>query len=117
MRHEIDNRMRVPRPVAAATRAPLVRDLRLVNVLLIAGALSFFVGYLILNTQAAAKGFAIRAIEKRIGELEDQRQRLDLEVVAVRSMENLSGRVRDLGLVPVQSVDYVSGGPGTVAIK
>src|SRR5512135_2241382 len=74
---------------AAAAYAPWYRDLRVLNALLIAGIAAFFVGYLVLNNQAASKGFAARTLEKRIADLEEQRQKLDLDVVAVQSMDSL----------------------------
>lgn len=105
------------RAAAAAAYAPWYRDLRVLNALLIAGIAAFFVGYLIINNQASSKGFAVRTLEKRIAELEEQRQKLDLEVVADQSMDSLDAKIKGLGLVPVAAVDYVSGGSGTVAVK
>ncbi len=105
------------RAAAVAAYAPWYRDVRVLNALLVAGIAAFFVGYLVINNQATSKGFAARTLEKRIAELEEQRQKLDLEVVAVQSMDSLDAKIQGLGLVPVAAVDYVSGGSGTVAVK
>ena len=102
---------------AAAAWTPWHRDIRVLNSLLLAGIIAFFVGYLALNNEAAAKGFAVRAAEKRIAELEDRRQKLDLQVVAEQSMDALDAKIKGLGLVPVVAVDYVTGGSGVVAVK
>lgn len=102
---------------AAASHATWYRDVRVLNSLLIAGIASFFVGYLVFNNQVAAKGFTVRTLEKRIAELEERRQKLDLEVVADQSMGAIDAKVKDLGLVPVAAVGYVSGGSGVVAVK
>jgi hypothetical protein len=101
----------------ARTAEAAAPDLRVVNALLVLGIAAFFIGYLALNTQAAQKGFSIRMLEKRISELEDRRQRLDLSVVAGQSMQATHGRLGELGLVPVSSVDYVDAGAGAVAVK
>jgi len=102
---------------AAAVRMPWHRDIRVLNSLLLAGIIAAFVGYLALNNQAAAKGFAMRAVEKRIAELEDRRQKLDLQVVAGQSMDAIDAKIKGLGLVPVAAVDYVTGASGVVAVK
>ncbi|MEY4744920.1 MAG: hypothetical protein RL272_865 [Candidatus Parcubacteria bacterium] len=105
------------RAAAVAAYSPWYRDMRVLNTLLLAGVVAFFAGYLVLNNQAASKGFALRTLEKRIAELEERRQKLDLEVVADQSMDSLDAKIQGLGFVPVAAVDYVSGGSGAVAIK
>lgn len=92
-------------------------DARVINVLLIVGAVVAFVGYLVLNTQASTKGFTIRALEKRISALEEDGQRLGIEAVARQTMESIDGRVQGLGFVPVSGVEYVTAAGGTVAVK
>lgn len=102
--------------VAMARTAPF-RDLRALNVLLALAVIAAFVGYLVVNNQATAKGFAIRTLEKRIAELEDRSQALSLEVVSGQSMEAIDSRIKGLGLVPVASVHYVNAAGGAVAVK
>jgi hypothetical protein len=101
----------------AAHAAAAIRDVRVLNLLIAAATLAFFVGYLVLNTQTAAKGFTVRTIEKRLSDLEETRQRLDLEVVANQSMDAIGSSTQGLGMVPVTSVDYVNTGSGAVALK
>ena len=102
--------------VAMARTSPL-RDLRGINVLLALAVISAFVGYLVVNNQATAKGFAIRTLEKRIVELGDRNQALSLQVVSEQSMETIDTRIKGLGLVPVASVQYVTAAGGAVAVK
>ncbi len=105
------------RAAAVAAYSPWYRDLRVLNVLIAAGTAAFFIGYLVLNNQATSKGFEARSMEKRISALQDQRQKLDLEVVAGQSMDALTSKIQGLGLVPVTAVDYLNGGSGAVAVK
>lgn len=102
---------------SAGSWTPWYRDVRVLNSLLLAGIVSAFVCYLALNNQAAQKGFAVRTLEKRIAELEDRRQKLDLEVVAEQSMDAIDAKIQGLGLVPVAAVDYVTGSSGAVAVR
>lgn len=92
-------------------------DLRTLNVLLVALITTMFMGFLALNNQAAANGFTIKAIEKRIADLEEQRRKLDLEVLGRQSMNNVESQVRNLGFVPVSGIDYLTAAGGAVAFK
>lgn|SRR5690606_25642627 len=96
---------------------PLWRDLRVLNVLLIAGALSLFAAYLGMNNRVAQKGFVIRNIEREILKLQDERQKLNLSVVSDQSMEALNSKVAGLGMVPVTAVEYVADPNGSVAVR
>ncbi len=92
-------------------------DTRVVNVFLMIATLAAFVGYLALNNQNSAKNFIIRAMEKRIADLGQKRQQLDLQVVAGQSMDTLDGKIQGLGFVPVSGIDYVTAPGGYVALK
>lgn len=111
-----------PPSYAAAREAhiayvPVWRDIRVLNALLGIAAIALFAGYLALNNSATEKGFAIRSTERRINELQNQRQKLDLSVVTDESMDSLDGKIKGLGLVPVTEIDYVNGGTGVVAVR
>lgn len=100
-----------------ASRVAVLSDLLVVNVMLAAAVGALFIGYLALNNVAAARGFEIRATENRISDLEDQRSRLDLQVVELQAMDAIESQVGALGLVPVTRVDYMGIGPAAVAVK
>ncbi|MFH1047178.1 MAG: hypothetical protein V1738_02645 [Patescibacteria group bacterium] len=78
---------------------------------------SLFVGYLVLNNQATASGFAVRDLEKQIAVLRDEADRLDLQVVAMQAMNNVEQQVGELGFVPVENLNYISAAPAIVAVK
>jgi len=98
-------------------RAWRLWDIRSLNILILVVTVSLFVGYLAMNNQAAANGFAIKAIEKRIAELEERRRQLDLEVLDRQSMSNVEAQVKGLGFVPVNNIDYLTAVGGAVAFK
>lgn len=70
-----------------------------------------------MNSQAATKGFIIHSMQNKISTLEEDRRRLDLEVVDRQALEAINKEVVGLGLVPVAGVDYVSAAPDMVAVK
>lgn len=117
MHTEAKNNSSYARPGQSAAAALRLTDTRVINVLLVVGAVAAFVGYLVLNTQASTKGFTIRSLEKRISALEEDGQRLGIEAVARQTMESIDGRIQGLGFVPVAGVEYVTATGGTVAVK
>ncbi len=92
-------------------------DLRNLNVLVLVLTIALFVGYLAMNNQAAANGFTIKAIERRIADLEERRRQLDLDVLGRQSMSNVESQVKGLGFVPVDGVDFLTAVGGAVAVK
>ena len=87
------------------------------SALLLAGTVAFGVAYLAMNNASAAKGFALRALEQKISSLEEQKKRLDIEVVTARSLRNVDARISSMGLVPTTNVEYVDAGPPLVAMR
>lgn len=87
------------------------------SALLITAAVAFGVAYLVMNNAASTKGFTIRSLEQRITVLEEQKKRLDIEVVTARSLKNVEARISAMGLVPVAAVEYVNAAPPLVAMR
>ena len=52
------------------------------------------------------KGFAMRDMEKKISDLRDENEKLQLRMVELRSMSDLSARMGELSLVPVGNMTY-----------
>ena len=92
-------------------------DLRSLNVLVLVATVAMFVGYLAMNNQAAANGFTIKSIEKKIADLEERKRQLDLDVLGRQSMSNVESQVKGLGYVPVENVDFLTAVGGAVAVK
>jgi len=74
-------------------------------------------GYLVMNNQSAASGFAVRDLEKQISTLRDEADDLDLQIVAMQAMNNVEQQIGGLGFVPIEQLDYISGAPAIVAVK
>ena len=87
------------------------------NLLLAALGVGLFCGYLWLNNRTSAYGFAIHDLDKKIEKLQDEKRRLDLDVLSRRAMDSVEARVTDLGFVPVDGVDYIVTGGSGVAMK
>jgi hypothetical protein len=97
--------------------AARLSETRVQNAMLIAATVAALLCYLGLSTQTSTKSFQIRAMDKKISDLEEARQKLDLQVVAGQSMDAVDGKIQGLGFVPVNGVDYVTPPGGYVAVK
>ena len=106
-----------PQAVSAQTAVvESLKDIRVINVLLLAAAFAMFVGYLAMTTTTATKGFSLKGLEQKISALEEQKRKAGIEMVSSQSMATMQTQVQGLGLVPVTKIDYVNAG-GTVALR
>jgi cell division protein FtsL len=87
------------------------------NVVAIVMSVSLFTGYLVVNNSSTAGGFEVRNLERQIAELQDQSDRLDLELVSMQAMSNIEKQINELGFVPITGLEYISGAPAVVAVK
>jgi len=73
------------------------------------GSLSVFcVGlYVFQISQTAAKGYALRDLEKQQEYLQESVSALEAQAAELQSMNALQERVKGLGYVPVQHMEYV----------
>lgn len=78
-------------------------------------AVSFLMIYLIQVNKVATTGFEIRALEDQITELNDENRELELQLVELRSMKNLSKKITDLNLVDANDISYINISGPTVA--
>jgi len=65
------------------------------------------VGYLAQVSAVSSKSYEFRALEKEISGLEDQKDRLELQVAVERSMNVVESKVKEMGMVPADQVDYL----------
>lgn len=54
----------------------------------------------------ATKGYEIKILEKRIAELKESQERLDLESASLQSVQRIEESVQNLNLVPSLNVKY-----------
>lgn len=66
---------------------------------------------------SATRGFALRDLEQDIEDMQLQNDRLHMEVAHLQSIDSVTTRMKMLGLSPVQDIQYVSTGTGSVAIN
>lgn len=66
---------------------------------------------------AATRGFTMRDLEQGIHSLELENDRLSMEVARLQSIDSVTNRIQMLGLRPVQTIEYVTPGVGSVAIN
>jgi len=78
--------------------------------LMVIGLLGLILGsiitYLVEVNYIAAKGFQVRDLEKEITLLEEENEKLQVQVVQLKSMTDLSEKVQELGMVPVDKITY-----------
>ena len=67
------------------------------------GAIVFYLSQI---NYISEKGFALRDLEKQISGLQDENEKLQLRMVELRSMSDLSARMGELSLVPVGEMTY-----------
>lgn len=77
------------------------------NIFLFSASAAMCVAYVILVNTSATKGYALRDLEKKVDSLKSETLQLQDTVVTGSSLSALSERATQLGLVPVDRVDYV----------
>jgi len=77
--------------------------------------LFFFLGTVIVASVAvylfevnyiAAKGFYMRDLEKQISDVQYENEKLQLQAIEMRSMSDLSQKIEQLGMEPVDEITY-----------
>lgn len=68
----------------------------------------FSVLYIIETNAVSTKGFAISDLERKIETLEQEQQRLNVEIAKSRSMKSVEERLQKMNMVAAADVQYVS---------
>lgn len=66
------------------------------------------VGYLAQVSAVSSKSYEFRALENEIAGLKEQGDKLELKVAAQRSMNVVETKVKEMGMVPANEVDYLT---------
>ncbi|MCR4311857.1 MAG: hypothetical protein NUV56_01100 [Candidatus Uhrbacteria bacterium] len=90
---------------------------KVVNILTIGCILAFGILYIGQVNSAATRGYAIRDLERGNEDLRHDRERLDVEIARLRSLDSVTTREQFLGLVKVQKTEYLVVGKDVVALK
>lgn len=75
----------------------------------------FGAGYLMQVNAASSKGYEIRALERRISELKEETERVELKVAQEQSVQAVEAKVREMGMVPTPKLDYLTVAAAQVA--
>lgn len=84
--------------------------------LIAAIALCFFI-YLWQVNSMATKGYKIKDLEGRMSDLKDQNKKLELQVAELRSTARISEKLKELNLVEVAKIEYLTSSGTSVAIN
>lgn len=74
------------------------------------------IGYLGEINSLSTKGFALKALESRKSELQQQQKDLQVQLTEARATENIISKIDKLSMVPVYAVSYIKIGGGDVAL-
>lgn len=87
------------------------------NAMLVVLVVSLCVTFLVINNRTASKGYQLRSAEKRIQSLQEAQKKIDELTISQQSMDAVAAQAASLGFVPVSTVDYLSAGSGSVAVR
>lgn len=106
-----------PSSPVAARGAMLPHADRMVPVAMVAVIVLLGVAYLIQLNVVAAKGFALRSMERRVTDLAERQKKMQVELAQKESLAGLSNDIEQLGMVPVSTVEYIKVGGASVAVR
>jgi len=82
--------------------------------------ISVFIGgicYIAGINDLSIKGFKLQDMKTRAAAIESENANLELQITQIESYENLTARAREIGMVGVDKIDYISAVNGAVARK
>ncbi|MEK9155540.1 MAG: hypothetical protein AAB839_02730 [Patescibacteria group bacterium] len=90
---------------------------RVINVITIGSMLAFGIFYVGQVNTAATKGYAMRDLERAQIQLQQECDRLDMEIARLRSLDSVRTREAFLGLKKVDRPTFVKTGTDVVAVR
>ncbi|MBI5077676.1 hypothetical protein HZB94_04835 [Candidatus Falkowbacteria bacterium] len=73
--------------------------------------------YLVEVNYITTRGFYLKEIEEKIDSAKEEKEKLSLQVVQMKSMSNLSAKIAELNMVPAEKIIYYNSAGQTVAQK
>lgn len=95
----------------------VLKNPRVMSALTIGCILAFGVLYVGQVNASATKGYAVRSLQRKNIELRQERDRLDIAIARLRSLDSVTARESFLGLKKMDPVTFVTTGPHGVAVK
>lgn len=105
-------RLGLPQPIGRRIPAGVVGWNAVVIIVMVGLAL----GYVVQVNRAAAQGFALRDVEKKIEALTTEVTSLDDQVSRQSSIQALSARANALGFVTIDRLEFVRPGANSYAV-
>ncbi len=69
------------------------------------------------TSTASTKGYELNDYEKQINSLEQENQRLQLQIAEIQSLKNIEKRIPELGMVVADSAEYALLTGSSVALR
>jgi hypothetical protein len=91
-------------------------SLRFINKIIFFLIIAMSAGYLFGVNSISIKGFELSETNKKTNDLAAENKELELKIMQLESYNNINEKVKSLGLVKVDKVDYVTASIG-VAMK
>ena len=79
--------------------------------------LAFGTLYIAQVNNAATKGYAVRALKEKNVELRHERDRLDIQIAKLRSIDSVTARESFLGLKKIEQISFIKTGSNVVAVR
>lgn len=92
-------------------------DLKMFNKVLFFLIVVLFVYYIAGVNDLTVKGFRLQELKRAQKEMEDKNNGLELDIMSLKSHNNLSEKIKKLDMVAVGKIDYISTASGYVAKK
>ncbi len=87
------------------------------NAVVVALILVIGIAHIAQVNHSSSKGFEMKALEKRIADLQIQNEQLEYQVAQKQSVDRVTTHLKMLGMVPVDHVAYTSTGGSSVAVN
>lgn len=92
-------------------------SLKSLNLGLFSLILLFGLAYVVCINDLTVKGFALKEMKAKVSSLANENQEIEDKVMAIQSYNNLVEKVKDLNMVAVGEVDYLTINKNMVAKK
>ncbi len=95
----------------------ILKNPQAMSVLSVGCMLAFSTLYIAQVNASATKGYAVRELKEKNGELRHERDRLDIRIARLRSVDSVTARQSFLGLKKIERVTFVKIGSDVVAVR
>jgi len=95
----------------------ILKNPQAMSVLSIGCMLAFGTLYIAQVNNAATKGYAVRALKEKNVELRHERDRLDIQIAKLRSIDSVTARESFLGLKKIEQISFIKTGSNVVAVR